>query len=203
MATQNRPILSMLRLDRMGSLIALGLQLVPSTVMPQPAGAHLPSASAGSGTAGGVLIADRTRRFPLRREGGGTRAACASRLMAHLVAENGELDPGNAALIGLIEGPTPQAVPLVLRVNGQDWVLATEGAATLRLFRLPKLPDGSLWESFPACEGTAEAMAPPPRSLLLRPGARPADRPYQELLKILWSQCGQTVATGEAIRGWG
>lgn len=186
----------MVLLHIMGALMAIGLPLVemnmPSLARP---GAHP--------TPGASQIADRTRRFPLRREGGGTRAACASRLIAHLVPESGELDPGQEVFIGLIEGPTPQSVPLVVRATGQDWVLAAKSKATLRLFRLPQRPDGSLWESFPACEGTAEALAPPARSLLLRAGSRPADRPYQLLLQGLWRRCGQTMATGEAIKGWG
>ncbi|MFM9072788.1 MAG: hypothetical protein ACKOOC_05210 [Cyanobium sp.] len=151
---------------------------------------------------GDILIADRTRRFPLRREGGGTRAACASRLVAHLVPEKGELDPGKAVVIGLIEGPTADSVPLVLRLGGQDWMLPARPTATLRLFRLPQTPDGTLWESFPACEGTAEPQAPPARSLLLRPGDRPGDLPYQVLLKGLWSSCGRTIPREAAIGGW-
>lgn len=186
----------MVLLHIMGALMAIGLPLVemnmPSLARP---GAHP--------TPGASQIADRTRRFPLRREGGGTRAACASRLIAHLVPESGELDPGQEVFIGLIEGPTPQSVPLVVRATGQDWVMAAKRTATLRLLRLPQRPDGSLWESFPACEGTAEALAPPARSLLLRAGSRPADRPYQLLLQDLWRRCGQTMATGEAIKGWG
>jgi hypothetical protein len=197
MATRANSTHRMVLLRRRGALIALGLPLVGMTQLPSSA---RPGAQP---TPEAALIADRTRRFPLRREGGGTRAACASRLIAHLVPETGELDPGNGTLIGLIEGPTPQPMPLLLRATGKDWVLAAKRKATLRLFRLPQRPDGSLWESFPACEGTAEALAPPARSLLLRPGTRPADRPYQLLLQGLWRSCGQTMATGEAIKGWG
>jgi len=202
MATRFQAIHHTIGLQSVGGFIALGLQLVPPVVMPSPVGAHHPGASASASPPEAVLIADRTRRFPLRREGGGTRAACASRLVAHLVAETGELDPGNRLVIGLIEGSTPQAVPLVLRMAGQDWVLSSQGTATLRLFRLPQPPDDSLWESFPACEGTEEAVAPPARSLLLRPGTRPADRPYQDLLGGLWGSCGRTMATEAVIRGW-
>jgi hypothetical protein len=197
MATQDNTIHRLVLLGRKIALMTIGLPLVVLTPMPSSA---RPGAQP---TPGAALIAERTRRFPLRREGGGTRAACASRLIAHLVPETGELDPGNGTLIGLIEGAAPQPVPLVLRATGQDWVLAAKGTATLRLFRLPQPPDGSLWESFPACEGTAEPLAPPARSLLLRPGTRPGDRPYQVLLQGLWRRCGQTMATGEAIKGWG
>lgn len=149
-----------------------------------------------------IQKADRTRRFPLRREGGGTRAACASRLIAHLVPESGEFDPGRGALIGLIEGNTPQPVAMVIRINERDWVVATRPSASLRLFRLPQAAGDGLWESFPACEGPAEPVAPPARSLLLQPGERPTDRPYQEAIQRLWRSCGNTLPTEVVLRDW-
>ena len=58
---------------------------------------------------------DRSRRFPLRREGGGTRGACASRLVAHLVPLDGRLDPGSRPILGVIEGESPEMSPKVMR----------------------------------------------------------------------------------------
>lgn len=145
---------------------------------------------------------DRSRRFPLRREGGGTRGACASRLVAHLVPETGQLDPGTAALIGLIEGETPEPVALVLRLPGRDWLLAPRRMASLRLFRLPQPLEEGLWESFPACDGPTEPQAPPARSLLLGPGERSVDPLSQAALLRLWRSCGATLPTEAVISGW-
>ncbi|MFN9546278.1 MAG: hypothetical protein ACK6AD_04290 [Cyanobacteriota bacterium] len=153
-------------------------------------------------SAGRVPKADRTARFPLRREGGGTRGACASRLVAHLVPETGQLDPGTAALIGLIEGETPEPVALVLRLPGRDWLLAPRRMASLRLFRLPQPLEEGLWESFPACDGPTEPQAPPARSLLLGPGERSVDPLSQAALLRLWRSCGATLPTEAVISGW-
>lgn len=149
-----------------------------------------------------VLTADRSRSFPLRREAGGTRAACASRLVAHLVPETGELDPGQSTLIGLVEGETPRPVELVLRVGARSWPMAPQPRASVRLFQLPQGAVGGVWESFPACEGREDPMAPPARSLLRRNDLQLADGPYQQALASLWRRCGSTVPTEVMLKEW-
>jgi hypothetical protein len=145
---------------------------------------------------------DRSSRFPLRREGGGTRAACASRLVAHLVPETGVLAGGAEGLIGLIEGQTPQPVELVMRLPGGTWLASPTTSASVRLFQRPQPAAEGLWESFPACEGPEEPMAPPARSLLLSASHPPLDRPYQEALQRLWRSCGHTLPTQTVLSGW-
>lgn len=144
---------------------------------------------------------DRTRRFPLRREGGGTRGACAARLLAHLVPPDGLLDPGPNPILGLIEGDSPEPVPLVVRWPGGEAIAPARRGASLRLLRLPGPPETGLWESFPACEGTAEPQAPPARSLLgPAPGA--THRDARDALRALWRQCGQRIPTAALLATW-
>lgn len=147
--------------------------------------------------------ADRTRRFPLRREGGGTRGACAARLVAHLVPPGGQLDPGPAPILGLIEGDSPEPAPLVLRWPGGEAIEPARRGASLRLLLLPGTVGNGLWESFPACEGSAEPQAPPARSLLSpAPGAAAANRAAREALRALWRQCGQRITTATLLATW-
>lgn len=147
--------------------------------------------------------ADRTRRFPLRREGGGTRGACAARLVAHLVPPDGQLDPGPEPILGLIEGDSPEPVPLVMRWPGGEGSEPARRGASLRLLLLPRAVGNGLWESFPACEGSAEPQAPPARSLLGPAGGGTAtDRAAREGLRALWRQCGQRIATAELLAAW-
>ena len=149
--------------------------------------------------------ADRSSRFPLRREGGGTRATCASRLVAHLVPEAGVLDGGAEGLIGLIgliEGPTPQPVELVLRLPDGTWLAAPRGTASIRLYQLPQRAGEGLWESFPACEGPQEPMAPPARSLLRPSPRQPISPPHQAHLQRLWRSCGHTLPTQTVLSDW-
>jgi hypothetical protein len=145
--------------------------------------------------------ADRSSRFPLRREGGGTRAACASRLVAHLVPETGVLEGDSQGLIGLIEGSIPQPVDLVLRLPSGTWLAAPNPSASVRLFQQPQPLQEGIWESFPGCEGSEDPVAPPARSLLL-PASRQLELPHQETLQRLWRSCGQAVPTRDVLRGW-
>jgi hypothetical protein len=151
---------------------------------------------------------DRSRRFPLRRESGGTRGACAARLLAHLVPENGLLDPGPQPLLGLIETDGPEPVSLVSRWPGGEWIGPPHRGASVRLLLLPGAPGAGLWESFPACEGSAEPQAPPARSLLIAAAAvgeraSAPDRTTQSALRALWRQCGTSVNTAELLARWG
>ncbi|MEB3242283.1 MAG: hypothetical protein VKO44_01470 [Cyanobacteriota bacterium] len=146
--------------------------------------------------------ADRTKRFPLRREGGGTRAACASRLLAHLAPESGQLAPGSPSIIGLIEGPALRAAPLVLRLPEGDWRIAPRSTAAVRLFVLAEPSAGGIWESFPACDGAQQPVAPPARSLLLPATGGAGDRASQEGLMRLWERCGSTLSTATVLNSW-
>lgn len=135
---------------------------------------------------------DSSRRFPLRRESGGTRSVCVSRLLAHLVPVNGLLDPGSAGLIALIEGESPQPSGLVLQLAGRaPWVLPPRPAGIRLLTLPPSFPPG-LWESFPACNASAEPEAPPARSELVHRGD-PDNRRLQLALLDLRRHCGGVV----------
>jgi hypothetical protein len=178
--------------------------------------------------------ADASRRFPLRREGGGTRGACAARLLAHLVPPDGHVDPGAAGILGVIEAeaplqippprpkakptakpmasPKPAAQPLVLRWPGGEWMAPARPGASLRLLRLSGPAPVGEWFSFPACEGSAEPVAPPPSSQLRpSPGgpapaavaARAADARSRAALAELWRQCGRSVASQPLLAFWG
>ncbi|MEB3168445.1 MAG: hypothetical protein VKK97_06900 [Synechococcaceae cyanobacterium] len=186
-------------------LFPLALRLAP----PPPLGSLPPRATdpvfvLTAQSSGGS--ADRSRRFPLRRESGGTRGACAARLLAHLVPEDGRLDPGPQPILGLIEGDSPEPVPLVTRWSGGEWIEPARRGASVRLLRLPEPGGQGLWESFPACGGSAEPQAPPARSLLgSAPGSSrpaPADGAARAGLLTLWRQCGQRVSTAELLASW-
>jgi hypothetical protein len=147
---------------------------------------------------------DRTRRFPLRREGGGTRGACAARLVAHLVPPDGLLDPGPQPILGVIEGDSPVAVPLALRWSDGERIEPARRGASLRLLLLSAPISAGLWESFPACEGSTEPPAPPARSLLGPgpPSSAAANGVARNSLRVLWSRCGERVATAELLAAW-
>ena len=164
---------------------------------------------------------DSSRRFPLRREGGGTRTSCAARLVAHLVPQDGHVDPGPGGILGVIEGEAPRApqtrvAPLVLRWRDGWQIEPARSGASLRLVRLAGPPvAGPLWAgewfSFPACEGTAEPSAPPASSQL-RPSptgpspaavaARAADAGSRVALAELWRHCGGQVASQPLLAFW-
>ena len=147
---------------------------------------------------------DRSRRFPLRREGGGTRGACASRLVAHLVPLDGRLDPVEGPILGVIEGESPEPAPLLLRWSGGERIEPARRGASLRLLLLSAPVGSGVWESFPVCEGSAEPLAPPARSLLgPTPGAAASpERDARDALRRLWSRCGERIATAELLAAW-
>jgi hypothetical protein len=135
---------------------------------------------------------DRSSRFPLRRESGGTRSVCVSRLLAHLVPLDDQFDPGGGAVIGLIEGESPRPPALVVQLAGRPPLVLPPRPAGVRLVLLPTPPPLGLWESFPACNATAEPEAPPARSELLRRTV-PLDLALQRTLQDLRSRCGGSV----------
>lgn len=173
---------------------------------------------------------DPSRRFPLRREGGGTRGACAARLVAHLVPPDGHFDPGAGGILAVMEGEAPResleskpnakgmatqppsAAPLVLRWPAGEWIGPARPVASLRLLRLAGVAPVGEWFSFPACEGSADPLAPPPSSEL-RPSpsgptpaavaARAADSRSRAALAELWRHCGGQVASQPLLAFWG
>ncbi|MEB3254784.1 MAG: hypothetical protein VKJ05_00205 [Synechococcaceae cyanobacterium] len=173
---------------------------------------------------------DPSRRFPLRREGGGTRGACAARLLVHLVPPEGHVDPGPDGILGVIEAEAPRQIPqprpesrpnslsstgvqpLVLRWPAGEWIAPARPGASLRLLRLAGLAPQGEWFSFPACEGSADPVAPPPSSQLRpSPGgaapaaaaARAADARSRAALAALWRQCGAWVDSAPLLAFWG
>lgn len=141
---------------------------------------------------------DRSRRFPLRRESGGTRSICVSRLLAHLVPVDGQFDPGSGAVIGLIEGDSQVQPALVVQLAGLQPLLLPPRPAGVRLVMLPTPTPLGPWESFPACNATAEPEAPPARSELLRRNEA-SDQPLQRALGDLRRRCGGSVQRDELL----
>ena len=146
--------------------------------------------------------ADRSRRFPLRRESGGTRSVCASRLLAHLVPADGQVDLDGLSMVALIEGSSPQPPGLVLRLPGQPPWLLPPRPAGVRLVLLPRSMTAGLWQSFPACNDTFEPEAPPALSLLGQfPDHR--DSRQRQLLEGLRQRCGGHVARDDVLPVFG
>ena len=152
---------------------------------------------------GAASWADPSSRFPLRREGGGTRAACGARPVAHLVPPSSRLAPGATGLIALIEGPTNEPVPLVLRFDQGPPQLLPPRPAGLRVLRVPTSSAMRLWESYPACGAPQEPEAPPARSLLLPGEGGPSDGAVREQLRRLHVACGTSVATEPLLERFG
>lgn len=213
---------------RLALLLPLSLGLAAPAPLPPGGGPDLSGAGAALAQ---KPAADPSRRFPLRREGGGTRGACAARLLAHLVPPDGHLDPGPDGILGVIEAEAPRQIPqprpssspnaipwtgavqpLVLRWPAGAWIAPARPGASLRLLRLSGPAPGGEWFSFPACEGTAHPVAPPPSSQLRpSPGgpapaavaARAADARSRTALAELWRQCGGSVASQPLLAFWG
>jgi hypothetical protein len=123
-------------------------------------------------------------------------------LVAHLVPLDGRLDPGPLPILGVIEGESPEPAPLVLRWSGGERIEPARPGASLRLLRLGAPAASGLWESFPACEGSAEPMAPPARSLLGPAPAAATDGAARDALGALWRRCGERLATAELLARW-
>lgn len=146
--------------------------------------------------------ADRSSRFPLRRESGGTRALCVSRLLAHLVPSDGLVDLEGLTLVALIEGPSPQPPGLVVELPGRSpWRLPPRPAGVRMIALQQPVPTG-LWQSFPACNDTFEPEAPPALSLLGQfPDHR--DSRQRQLLEGLRQRCGGHVARDDLLPVFG
>lgn len=151
-----------------------------------------------------LASADRTRQMPAYREGGGSRGGCQARRLAQLVAPSGRFAPGPEARIAVLELPSAHPAPLVVRLEGQEpWRLPPQPAA-VRLLTIPPLKGDQLWESYPLCEPSLEAIeAPPARAWLLPsqpdPREQQADRQVRHQLRDLGHRCGATVATPELL----
>ncbi|MEB3167781.1 MAG: hypothetical protein VKK97_03520 [Synechococcaceae cyanobacterium] len=206
------------------------MSLPLAMLLPLSLGLASPALPPSDGPLAQKPAADSSRRFPLRREGGGTRGACAARLLVHLVPPDGHLDPGAAGILGVIEAeaplpippprtkaqskasPAPDAQPLVLRWPAGEWIAPARPGASLRLLRLSGPAPTGEWFSFPACEGSTDPVAPPASSQLRpSPGgpapaaaaARAADARSRAALGELWRQCGGSVASQPLLAFWG
>lgn len=161
--------------------------------------------------------------FPGRRIGGGTRAECASRLLVHLVPTNSVYAAGQPVLLGLLQGPALEPMPLELAFRpypaaggggGQppDRALAAAPAG-LTLLQLDGLAAPTVWASHYRCGPLAASddalafavtTAPPALSLLLPPAdSTAADRSVQLALAQLQKSCGGTVAREQLARSFG
>ncbi|MFN7227971.1 MAG: hypothetical protein ACK5UG_02850 [Synechococcaceae cyanobacterium] len=157
---------------------------------------------------------DPSTRFPRRREGGGTRSGCAARLLVPLQPAGARASLGVPPRLGLIEGDTPQPVPLVLRFGARRLLLPARPGAALRLVALPATLPAHLaaagwngqWESYPACEGEEEPVAPPALGWLRPPSPTEhtaGDRAGATAIQGLWQHCGRTVATAAVLARFG
>lgn len=153
--------------------------------------------------------------FPGRRVGGGTRGECTARVLAHLVPSTSVFAPGQAALVGLLEGPTANPRPIAVTVRQANAAGSSDSAHALQLQReLPastagvtllkvQLKGATVWESVYRCEEASAAgadplnfissAAPPAVTLLLLDGT-PADAALQGRLAQLKAACGASVA---------
>ncbi|SBO43801.1 hypothetical protein [Cyanobium sp. NIES-981] len=154
--------------------------------------------------------------FPGRLVGGGTRGECSARMLVHLVPRSSVFAPGDPSLLGLLEGPSSQPRPLVLRFRPQTGTApATErlllsGGAALVLVQGPGFPDATLWESSYRCDDGLTAGAsgdplqvvstssPPALSLLVQ-DTTPDDARFQLRLQQLRGRCGGMVSRAELI----
>lgn len=165
--------------------------------------------------------------FPGRRVGGGTRAVCSSRPLAHLVPLDSVYTPDSQRLIGLLEGPSQSPVPvkLVFRprenspagssgsptppVSPASRLLPATGAG-ITLFSAPPLQAPLVWESSYVCEVEKSADAntnlldfvssasPPPLTLLEENvSPEPTDLDVQKSLQVLQRSCGSSVASSD------
>ena len=151
--------------------------------------------------------------FPGRRIGGGTRGECAARQIVHLVPESSVFAPGSPALIGWLEGPSSDPLPLTaaLRPVAADGSADAGAAPVLQkqvpaaanrlvLLSVPTVQQSLLWESSYRCDadeandefGFITASAPPALSLLVQQGDQ-GDRQLQQTLAGLQTSCGGTT----------
>ena len=107
---------------------------------------------------------DLRKSFPGRRVGGGTRGACSSRLLAHLVPASSVFAPGKDRFLGVLEGPSASPSPLEITfrplsgrgtvegsmASGQRRVLPAS-APGITLLTLPPVKVPTMWESSYVC----------------------------------------------------
>ncbi len=170
---------------------------------------------------------DLRKSFPGRRIGGGTRGACSSRLLAHLVPASSVFAPGQTRTLGLLEGPSPSPSPLELTFRplsgrgtadetvtaGQRRVLPASSPG-VTLFTLPAVKVPTVWESSYVCPEAAAATtrpdplnfvateSPPAMSLLVLE-ASADDKAVQAALAKLHKACGTTVPRAEVGASFG
>ena len=152
--------------------------------------------------------------FPGRRIGGGTRGECAARPIVHLVPPSNVFSLGSSNLIGLLEGPSANPMPLevILRPASGDGITSpgvnplfrrTLGAAINRLVlvSVPAVSEPLLWESSYQCgadDGADEfgfiTGSAPPALTLLSPGGDSEAVRLQKQLTSFQSACGSTTS---------
>jgi hypothetical protein len=167
--------------------------------------------------------------FPGRRIGGGTRGECTSRLLVHLVPANSVYASGQPHLLGLLQGPALEPMPLDLsfrsyRPDGRSEPVEPRSAspppavlmpapAGVTLLRLDSLKGPTVWSSHYRCSLTPNnddpldfvvTTTPPAVSLLLlQQDTTAADRRVGQALEQLRQRCGGTVARKELARAFG
>ena len=168
----------------------------------------------GAGFFPASTLSQSRNTFPGRRVGGGTRGECAARQIIHLVPESSVFAPGPAALIGWLEGPSPDPKPIEVSLRKQSNstpVLSRSVASAgprLVLLRLPQtlvLP--LVWESGYQCAdapaadefGFIGADGPPAKSLLVA-DLLSADSAVQSHLNGVLNTCGSTASTASIAR---
>ena len=167
--------------------------------------------------------------FPGRRVGGGVRGLCTSRLVAHLVPSDNVFAPGSGLTIGILQGASPEPVPLDLAFRpwsgggsaavSQRLSLAASGAG-VTLLQAPPLALPSVWESSYRCsdgdgagpgavaDGAMGGLdfvavkAPPAVSLLVAEPSR-EDGPILAGLSQLRAACGASVPRAQLVASFG
>ena len=155
--------------------------------------------------------------FPGRRVGGGTRAACSSRVLAHLVPTSSVFAPAPAGTLGLLHGPTP--VPVALNISfrpqsgGQAMTRTLPAAsAGITLIKLDAVETPQIWESHFACQtsgpsdhqsfGFVGTDVPPALSLLVT-SPEAADQVVWQTLTMLQQRCGSSIPTSLILKEFG
>ena len=161
-----------------------------------------------------ALEAAPRNTFPGRRIGGGTRGECTARPIVHLVPPSNVFSLGSSNLIGLLEGPSANPMPLevILRPASGDGITSpgvkpffrrTLGAAINRLVlvSVPAVSEPLLWESSYQCgadDGADEfgfiTGSAPPALTLLSPGGDSEAVRLQKQLTSFQSACGSTTS---------
>ncbi|MDM7951910.1 MAG: hypothetical protein QUV07_01640 [Cyanobium sp. CZS 25K] len=170
---------------------------------------------------------DLRKSFPGRRVGGGTRGACSSRLLAHLVPASSVFAPGKDRFLGVLEGPSASPSPLEITfrplsgrgtvegsmASGQRRVLPAS-APGITLLTLPPVKVPTMWESSYVCPEAAAPPTPadplnfvaadsPPALSLLVAEASKEDAAVQASLARLHRSCGSSVPREEVGAAFG